>query len=290
MYCKYCGTEITDDSIFCTKCGQKVHGDVTFSHKEKSDDSSSIRVQLVDRENVIWKDTANLQWEKPIAAKLIQAFLLVFGLFFLCYGIVWSCIIKEKVEGFGDNSQYPDFHNFGASAEDPLGIIDISAHLEDNPDYYIYKSEWETLYEEKYYGKDDNSVIRAKAYDAHSKYYHIAEQMAISKFRTCALFVFILPALILIILSVIWIVKITPKSDKKTVLPRDFANKVENYTWDGFTFHKYIRFIKNDKYGILDAANRSITVPATFELIEWREKNKSYDGVHDGVRKTYHLD
>ncbi len=340
MFCKYCGTEIADDSVFCAKCGKRIQEDAHNAQSEKYDENNSIRVQLVADENVIWKDTSNLQWKKPTVARLVQTILLIVGMFFLCYGILWCCIIEKKVGKTDHPCSYPYFDRFEASAEEPMRIIDVFVNLErDDPNFSVYKSEWETLYNEKYYLTDEGRISKERVtkrlckewgidynkitdkdipywddqftqaqrdqlrhaiekespavssvpYD-YSKYYILAEQMAVSKFRTHALFIFILPALIIIILSIIWAVKITPKSENKTILPRDYADKIEVYSWNGFSLHKYIRFIKNNKYGILDAANRSITVPATFELIEWREKNKSYDGILDGVRKTYNMD
>lgn len=290
MFCKYCGTEIANDSIFCAKCGKKIQEDAPGTHNEKCDDSNSVRVHILADNNDIWRDTNNLQWKKPIVARVVQTILLIIGLFFLCYGIIWCCIIEKKAEKFGNCSQYPFFDDIAVYAEEPLGLINVDVDLErDNPNYYTYKSEWEELYKEKYYEKDNNPVIRALAFEDYESFYEIAITLAVSRFRIKALFVFILPALIIIVLSVIWFVKITPKVDKKTILPRDYADKIESYAWNGFSLHKYIRFIKDDKYGIMDAANRSITVPATFDLIEWRETNKSYDGVLDGVRKTYNL-
>ena len=340
MFCKYCGTEIANDSVFCAKCGMKIQEDVPSTHKEKCDVDNSIHIQIVGNENDIWRETNNLQWKKPLVARVLQFILVTVGLFFLCYGIVWSCIIEKKVSEDYHPCSYPFFDRFEANAYEPLGIIDVFVDLErDDPDFPIYKSEWESLYTEKY---DDKLRLRvferlckewginissSNSYDPfcypysldeyrqlsmnqraqfrramemeepsrtsipydYAKYYLVADQMAVSKFRTLTLFVYIIPALILIVLSIIWIIKTTPKSNIKAILPRDLADKIENYTWNGFTLHRYIRFIKNDKYGILDAVTRCITVPATFDLIEWRLANKSYDGVSDGIRKTYDL-
>lgn len=329
MFCKYCGTEIADDSVFCAKCGKKIQEVASNNHNEKCDDCNSTCVQFVANENDIWKDTHNLHWKKPIVARIVQTILLIVGFFFLCYGIVWSCIIEEKAMEFGQYSYhpyyYPNFDQFCASAEEPLGIIEVYVDLaKDDPNYPFYKEEWNSLYykqyvDKKYYKElgidtatltfyhspygdqltsdqffkmsriENEKLLSFIPYD-YMKYYYMTVQLAVSKFRTRALLIFILPALILIILSIIWIIKTTQISDKKAILPRDYADKIEDYSWYGFITHKYIRYIKNDKYGILDAANRSITVPATFDLIEWREANKSYDGVLDGSRKTYNMD
>ena len=107
MFCRYCGTEIADDSAFCAKCGKKIQEDAPNSHNEKCDDCNSTCVQFVADENDIWKDTHNLQWKKPIVARVVQTILLIVGFFFLCYGIVWSCIIEEKAMEFGQYSYHP---------------------------------------------------------------------------------------------------------------------------------------------------------------------------------------
>ena len=330
MFCKYCGTEIANDSVFCVKCGKKIKEDAINSNNEKCKDRKSIRIQLVIGKKDLWEDTDNLQWKKPIIARLMQVTLLISSLFFLCYGIVWCCIIEKKVSETDHNCNYPYFDRFEANAYEPMGIIDVFVNLErDDPNFVSHKSEWDALYKEKYYNSTERAIKRiictktgvdtntltfneslygdqltafqralircsiereiSIPYD-YAKYYAVANQMAVSKFRTRIILLFILPALLIIVILIIWIVRITPKLGKTAILPRDYADKIEDYSWYGFTIHKYIRFIKNDKYGILDAANRSITVPATFDLIEWREANKSYDGVLDGSRKTYNMD
>ncbi|MCH5282509.1 MAG: zinc-ribbon domain-containing protein [Treponema sp.] len=57
MFCKYCGNEITDDSVFCAKCGKKV--------KDENTNSDSIGENTANEDNAnsdsdsCAKDTAN---------------------------------------------------------------------------------------------------------------------------------------------------------------------------------------------------------------------------------------
>lgn len=306
MFCKYCGTKIAEDSVFCAKCGKNVLvEEKNVVHKEKRDVVNSVRIQIIDREKNEWKSTDNLQWVKPIGARIVQVILLAIGFFFLFYGIDWS-IKGGNVSDILPSDMTNDFSYYSYVSE-PL-LITINFYLEeyDRENQLGFKEQWEkTRYQyEKWWESNKGTGI----YSIFNDYYpdekplpadwankfvhfkHISDGIAIKEFREKVLSVYIIPAIILIVLSIIWIIITAPKSNNKSILPRDLADKIENYTWSGFTLHKYIRYIKNDKYGILDAANRSITVPATFDLIEWREANKSYDGVLDGSRKTYNMD
>ena len=250
MYCKYCGHEIADDSVFCAKCGRKVQNDTSSLHEDKF-----IRVQVVDNKRSEWMDATNIQWKKPIGARLLQTVLVAIGLFFLVYGIVWISIVKSNL-----HEPWSVCDNY-ILASDYLGIVSVSGSI----DFSYFEG-----------------GIVLHNYDE-------AKQTVVHNFMIKMLLICVLPALIIIVLTLRWIIKTTPKKEYKSLLPRDFANKIEYYTWHGFTFRKYVRFIRNDKYGILDAVSRTIIIPASFDLIEWREKNKSFDGVLNGVRKTYHL-
>ena len=267
MYCKYCGHEIADNSVFCAKCGRKVQHDTSISHEDGFTEKEPIRVQIVENKRSHWRDAANMQWKKPIAARILQSIFAVVGFFFLVYGIVWISIIKNNI--------FESYSVCGCriSAMDSFYIIDVSSPLD-----FSYES--------------TGSSHRPIAYSnsglvIHN--YNEVKQTVVSKFRLKVLLIFILPALTIIVFTLLWAIKITPKKENKSILPRDLANKIEDYTWNGFISHKYLRFIKDDKYGILDAVSRTVIIPASFELIEWREKNKSYDGILDGVRSTYLL-
>lgn len=255
MYCKYCGHEIADDSVFCAKCGRKVQNDTSTLHEDRF-----IRVQVVDNKRSEWIDASNIQWKKPVEARLLQIVLATVGLFFLLYGIVWITIVKSNLHGlstlYSSFLLYPELDG-EIWAVDYIGIVSVS-------------------------GSVDFSNYNIQTVDE-------VKQTVVHKFILKMLLICVLPALIIVVLTLRWIIKTHPPKEYKTLLPRDFANKIEYYTWRGFTFRKYVRFMRNDKYGILDAASRTVIIPASFDLIEWREKNKSFDGVLNGVRKTYHL-
>jgi hypothetical protein len=290
MYCKYCGHEIADDSIFCAKCGQKVQQDMSISHEDGFTDNRPIpiqitgptRVQIVENKKSDLRDATNMQWKKPIVARVLQSVLAVVGLFFLVYGIVWISIVKNHFSGYGISDGY------WLIAEDSFGIVSVggACSYKYSPlDSLLAICERQDALHHSY--KSYSPYLKEVTYNEEE--YKEVKQTIVSKFRLKVLLVFILPALTIIALASLWAKKITPKTENKSILPRDLANKVEDYTWNGFTFHKYLRFIKNDNYGILDAVSHTIVIPALFELIEWREKNKSYDGVLDGERSTYLL-
>ena len=161
MFCKYCGGKIADDSIFCVHCGKNITEDVQTTPKVTEDDKTPVRIQLVNTDNSQWKSTESLQWVKPLGARITQAILLVIGLFFLCYGIVWSCIIEKKVSESSHPCSYPYFSRFEANAYEPLGIIDVFVDLErDDPNFQTYKEEWDALYNEKYDDNFEDKIVK----------------------------------------------------------------------------------------------------------------------------------
>ena len=87
MFCKYCGEQISDDSVFCSKCGKKL----TESMTEKKLDPNSINPQKEEKivieatikptnndssetksEGIKWISTDNLQWQRPKKARIAQ--------------------------------------------------------------------------------------------------------------------------------------------------------------------------------------------------------------------------
>ncbi len=69
MYCKYCGNQIANDSVFCPKCGKLVVE--AYPHLNNQETTSN---------EAQWVSTENLQWKRPIVARYVQIiFLFILG-------------------------------------------------------------------------------------------------------------------------------------------------------------------------------------------------------------------
>ena len=75
-----------------------------------------------------------------------------------------------------------------------------------------------------------------------------------------------------------------PNSEDK--LPRDFADKIEVYSWNGFLVPKYILFQKDNKYGVIDASKYIVVIPAQYDAVIWREQNVSFDATLNNKEET----
>ena len=75
MFCKYCGNEIEDNSIFCSKCGKSVR-----------ETEIEIKTEIkIKNKNNGWLLTENLEWKKPYLARTIQIILLSLLIVFTIY-------------------------------------------------------------------------------------------------------------------------------------------------------------------------------------------------------------
>lgn len=73
MFCKYCGAEIDDNSLFCLKCGKKLNSNIAITNENKD--------QIIDenaKEKVLINNTLEKQIQKSNKALKIIAIILVF--------------------------------------------------------------------------------------------------------------------------------------------------------------------------------------------------------------------
>jgi hypothetical protein len=111
MFCKHCGKKITDDSVFCPKCGNLV---VESRIQTKTDSSPNEQH---------WISTKNLQWKKPYFARCVQIILVAAALFFAVYSLVSMIWIGENVisSGYGYGHYYMEQDPY-YMAQDPWEI------------------------------------------------------------------------------------------------------------------------------------------------------------------------
>lgn len=243
MYCKHCGNQIADDSVFCSKCGKLV----IESYHQPSNQPTSDNVTN-------WITTENLQWKKPTGARYAQVIILViFGLLML-YPLY--CFVSG-----GKVSEYSHGYGFDRSHE---------VYVRDHWELNILKFTTVTM---------SNTGNRNHIYK-----YSFTKSDAQGIFRLKMLLVLI-PFIALFWLTIKWI-QSTRFPREEDIVPRDVADEIEEYMWDGFTRYKYVFYKKDGKYGIIDARNYCVNVPAQYDSIVWRMPNKTFDVTNGGEKQT----
>ncbi len=275
MYCKHCGNQIAEDSVFCAKCGKLVVDSyenkvITSNKKEGANNNSNMEG---------WLQTHNMQWKKPILVRVVQLLLIAISLFWGVYSI--ACLINggEVYRYFGERralENYSDPRDPRIQYEENLYILDY---------WRIFRTKsvkWNESRTESYYR--DGALYGGGAIPWAFSYDDIKSEKG--NFRLKVVFLGIVPALIVLWLTIIWI-KRKPFPKEKDGLPRDFADEIEEYELYGFFKHKYVFFKKNGKYGVLDAAHYRVHIPAQYDTIAWRTINKTYDASKDREERTY---
>ena len=229
MYCKYCGSQIADDSVFCSRCGKLVV-EATKSHDETSVSSQAFETQ--------WWATDNLQWKKPITARRVQiGVLIILGL--LSLYPLWCILSGGKVTRYYYGSGY-------------VNELEREIHVHDPWKLKILK----------FTSVDERGYIGAEI-----------EAKNVFRWR---MFLVLLPFIALMWLVRKWM-KSTRYPNQNDIVPRDVADEIEQYEWDGLSKYKYVFFKKDGKYGIIDARNYCVIVPAQYDSIKWRMPNKTFD-------------
>lgn len=245
MFCKYCGSQIADDSVFCAKCGKLV--------VEASSSSTNQSATQIGEPQ--WWATDNLQWKKPTKARGVQIFLLVILGLLLLYPL-WCFVSGGEVREIYGAGYGMDRHH--------------EVHVYDPWELKIMECTNVNMYNFHH----SNSIYR----------YSFSESDAQSIYRWRMLLL-LLPFLVLIWLTIRWI-KSTRFPNEKDIVPRDVADEIEQYEWDGYSRYKYVFFKKDGKYGIIDARNYCVKVPAQYDLITWRMPNKTIDVVIGEEKQT----
>lgn len=94
MFCKYCGNEIADDTVFCSKCGKNVkdgNADYSFSAKNTANKNDTVNKQSsVSIDETINKtvDSVSNKIENTNPLCIAGLVLTVIMFFFNSYGVV----------------------------------------------------------------------------------------------------------------------------------------------------------------------------------------------------------
>lgn len=278
MYCKHCGTPIDDNSVFCSKCGKLVVDAYTHSSINIPNDECIAPHQSLEN-NCGWIPIKNLQWKKPLLIRIVQFIIIAFALFWGIYSI--ACLINggEVYRYFGERRTRDNYSN----PKDPLVQYEENLYVLDYWRIFRTKStKWNEGRTESYYR--DGALYGGGVIPWAFSYDDIQSEKG--KFRLKVVFLGIVLALIVLWLTIIWI-KRKPFPQERDGLPRDFADELEEHELFGFRKNKYVFFKKDGKYGIIDAAQYRVKVPAQYDSIAWRTQNKTYDATLDKQKSTF---
>ena len=246
MYCKHCGSQITDDSVFCAKCGKLVIEATPESFSKTSSTQNFIEPQ--------WWKTDNMQWIKPTTARIVQiCILIILGL--LSLYPLWCFLSGGDVSEYGHNYIYQKHE---CHVKNPLHLEILKFTDVSMQNHITYREDYKSTFTVN----DARNLFRGKV------------------------FLVLLPFILLIWLTIRWM-KSTRFPGEKDIVPRDVADEIEQYEWYGFTKYKYIFYKKDGKYGIIDARNYCVSVPAQYDSIAWRLPNKTYDVTLAGGMQTF---
>ena len=266
MYCKHCGNQIADDSVFCSRCGKIV-----------VEASPRVIIQLPqDKEQ--WIPTKNTTWKKPYVARVTHIVCIAVSTLFLIYSI--TCVIHGgKVSRYFGDSRTLSVENPGTKYfretrqyEETLKIKDILGI------FHIEKKKWNQPSLFTFYGNVIPWAFTPEEVDdAHFD------------FRKRVVLFGVLPAIIFLIIAISWTRKLKFPT-LKDGLPRDYADEIEPYELSGFCKYKYVFFKKDGKYGIIDATHYCVKENAKYDTITWRIPNKIYDAEINGQKKTFNIE
>lgn len=282
MYCKYCGAQIADDSVFCSNCGRLLIDGYTQcgSNISKYENSNS-RASFEHDNN--WVSTQDLQWKKPLLVRIVQCVIVTIALFWGIYSI--TCLISggEVDRHFGERRTHYNYSN----PDDPLIQYEENLYILDYWRIFRTKStKWNEARTQSYYR---GGCYKGIYYSGGAKpwafsYEDIQGEKV--KFQLKVVFLGIVLAIIILWLTIVWI-KRKPFPKERDGLPRDFADEIEEYVLYGFCKHKYVFFKKDGVYGVLDVAQYRIHTPAQYDTIAWRTHNKTFDALKDGEETTF---
>lgn len=224
--------------------------------------------------NMKFVPTNFYDWRKPKVGMFFKFILFIpigIGIFVLCFSI-WSLFYYNQHE-LEDNDSYE------TRIEDPLGGIMLWADgyghaykwngsWYKSHDYYDnLDSDGNVQWEDKYEGEIDNPIS-------------YTTENALCHYRNNIIFGDIWCIIILFFLFMFrnYIICGYPKRPKDIKLLSFYADYVQKYCYWGIfrkkKTPKFVLFVKDNMFGILDVAHYKVYLPAQYDYLEWREQKK----------------
>lgn len=260
MKCRKCGTENIANAKFCRHCGDSLVMNI---------------MDLYPKLNFI--PTNFMDWKKPNVGRFIKVLLSIpiCILLFLCIYCLWSYNVYNQrgLNSEGGNG----IKMYFTDIQDPLGVWWYEeAHCYNfNGNYYPY-------YREGSYDEcipDGEQITDPVEWTAEKSLFEYRRRL-VPRFMS-----FVCGAIALFLIMH-FVICGYPKRPKVTKPLSEVADYCQKYSYWGIFRRrktpKFVFFIKDGQFGILDVAHYSVFLPARYDFLSWREKNKYLNAVING--------
>lgn len=264
-----CGVENREGASFCRACGTRLAPQAT-NIMDKFPDYNFVPTNLID-------------WKKPWLARIVRfVFLIilcisVIKLFICLYAWINPIVDSEKAVAEIKHDDWGDEYYERTSTisciqetpgDDSVLLLDTTKNVwrqyvkvtdPFRKHLYYYR---ESSYSMSYYKEHEEGIIKN----------------TISYYRYNYFIVPIVIFFILLLISVLIIVLYKRVFPNKNTNPRSLADYIQKYQYTGLIrgrkkpILKF--FVKDNKMGLMDVAHYCVFLPAQYDVLEWREKNK----------------
>lgn len=221
-------------------------------------------------------------WRKPKVGMFLKFILLIpiaIGFFVICFSI-WSLFYYNQ-HGYEDNDSYE------THIEDPLGGFMLWA------DGYGHAYKWNGSWYESYDSYDnidsDGNVQWEYKYEGEIENpVSYTTENALRSYRNNIVFGGIWCIIITVLLFIMrnYIICGYPKRPKDVKQLCFYADYVQKYSYWGIfrkrETPKFVLFVKDNMFGILDVAHYKVYLSAQYDYLEWREKKKYLNATLNG--------
>ncbi len=250
--CNRCHSKNNNDAKYCRHCGR------IFMQRNI----------LEQYPNMKLTPTNFYDWRKPKVGMFLKFILFIpiaIGIFVICYS-VWSLFYYNQHE-------HEDNESYTTHIEDPLGgiILWIRGY---GDAYKSYDGLWYKDYDYDY----DSKTYTYKYQIDDPSIYTIA--IAKEEYINSIIFGNVGSLIVIFFLFLIrnYVVCGYPKRPKKLMPLSFYADYVQKYSYWGIfrkrKTPKFVLFLKNNMFGILDVAHYKVYLTAQYDYLEWREKKK----------------